>query len=403
MNLYGDLKIQRSPPLFWCLNYQEYTMSITSLTTLKVKPRRATKLILDHMEAGNVPYLSGSPGVGKSSIIKKIADMLDLFVVDHRLSTSEPTDMNGLPNFDDEGYAYFAPFKGIFPTTDTPLPKNRSKPIKNGDGKVVDYEPYRGWLLFLDELPAAPREVQAAAFKLILDRMVGQHYLHPRVYIVAAGNLTTDRSVVNPLVTAMQSRLIHFELEVCHIEWLQDVAFPNEYDPRIIGFIGQYGESKLLDFRPDHHDKTFACPRTWEFLNNLLRIYTKRKEEMSEDHLAAITGTISMGMGTEFWAYCKSWKQLVTPREILADPQNCRIPTGAPIRWTTISSIVQAADDQNFKKLSTYVDRFDMGFRLLFYRLLKMRKPEMRYNPEFIDAMALIDQYTNPPNSYVDP
>lgn len=386
-------------------------MSNTSLTAIKVKPRAAARLTLDVMEAHLVPYLSGSPGIGKSSIIKQVAEKLNLFVIDHRLSTSEPTDMNGLPDFDKDGYAYFAPFRGIFPIVGTPLPKNRNKPIrdankrteKDPDGVIIDYEPYRGWLLFLDELPAAPREVQAAAFKLILDRMVGQNYLHPQVWIVAAGNLITDRSVVNHLVTAMQSRLIHFELEVCHKEWLQDVALPRNFDPRIIGFIGQHAESKLMDFRPDHHDKTFACPRTWDFLNDLLQVYNKRKVDISDDHLPAIAGTISTGVGTEFLTYCKSWKQLVTTREILADPRNCRIPDRAPIKWATISSMVQVVDDKTFKEFSTYADRYDMGFRLLFYKLLSMRKPSIRDLPEFAVAMAMMDQHVNPPNSYVTP
>lgn len=142
-----------------------------------------------------------------------------------------------------DGYAEFVPFKGIFPTEDV-------KPMKGKEG----------FMLFLDEFNAMPRSVQASCFKLILDRMVGQHHLHPQTVITAAGNLSTDRGITNPISTPMQSRLIHLELEVSFDEWLQDVALPHKYDSRIIAFLSQY-PSKLMNFRPDHNEKTFCSPR----------------------------------------------------------------------------------------------------------------------------------------------
>ena len=68
------------------------------------------------------PFVTGSPGCGKSSIMKAIADKLSLSVIDHRLSTSEPTDMC-LPNFTADGHAYFAPFAELFPLRSAPLPE----------------------------------------------------------------------------------------------------------------------------------------------------------------------------------------------------------------------------------------------------------------------------------------
>ncbi len=29
--------------------------------------------------------------------------------------------------------------------------------------------------------------------------------------------------------------------------------------------------NKLMDFDPEHEDKTFCCPRTWEFVNNIIK------------------------------------------------------------------------------------------------------------------------------------
>ena len=111
----------------------------------KCTPRQARRFVIQCMESGLVPYLRGSPGVGKSSIMKDIANDFNLHLIDHRLSTSEPTDMTGLPKFNGE-YAHFAPFTEIFPVASTPIPNGK-----------------QGFLLFLDEFNAAKRDVQAAA------------------------------------------------------------------------------------------------------------------------------------------------------------------------------------------------------------------------------------------------
>ena len=43
-------------------------------------------------------------------------------------------------------------------------------------------------LLFLDEISAAPPSVQAAAYQITLDRMVGEHRLPENCIVIAAGD-----------------------------------------------------------------------------------------------------------------------------------------------------------------------------------------------------------------------
>ncbi|MFR7882339.1 MAG: hypothetical protein ACLU5J_13335 [Christensenellales bacterium] len=90
----------------------------------------------------------------KSSVDKQIAKEYNLKLIDLRLSC-DPTDLTGLPHFEGRK-ATFSPFD-IFPTEYAPIPENKE-----------------GWLLFLDEFNSANKAVQAASYKLILDRMVGK-------------------------------------------------------------------------------------------------------------------------------------------------------------------------------------------------------------------------------------
>jgi hypothetical protein len=340
----------------------------------RCSPRQLRSFIADALQAGLVPFVTASPGVGKSSIMKLVAKDFDLKVIDHRLSTSAPEDLSGLPRFHD-GFAQFLPFKDLFPLEDTPVPKD-----------------FAGWMLFLDEFNSSAKSVQAAAYKLVLDRMVGQFKLHPNCVITAAGNLSTDRAIVNQISTAMQSRVVHLELEVNFQEWLYDVAFANNYDQRIIGFLSQF-ENKLMDFNPSHTEKTFACPRTWEFVNSLCQLPNYQGD--LTDKAPLLTGALTSGIATEFITFANVWKDLVTIDMVVKDPKNLRIPDSASSKWATIAHLMENINVVNFDDVCTYVNRqeFGISMRILFFRSTMVRHPNLRQHPSFTKAMSELAKY----------
>lgn len=337
----------------------------------RCNPRQIRDFVKEILYAGLVPFVKGSPGVGKSSIFGSVAEELALWMIDHRLSTSDPTDLNGLPNFVN-GMARFAPFQELFPLENTPLP----------DGK-------QGWMIFLDEFNSAKKDVQAASYKVILDRMIGQHKLHPNVVLCLAGNLDTDRALTNTISTALQSRVVHLELEVDFDIWMQDVALKRNYDPRIIAFLSQYN-SLLMDFRPDHNEKTFCCPRTWDFLNSIIK-----DKPVTEDRAPLYAGTISSGVAVQFIQFTKIYQNLITVPEILRDPDNALVPGDTSLRWATITAMLEKVDEKNFSKLATYANRYPLDFRILFFRAVLIQHPELRQHPAFGTAMRELARYLN--------
>jgi len=332
-------------------------------------PRQAREFVLDVLYAGLVPFLQSSPGLGKSSIMASIAKELNLFLIDHRLSTSPPEDLSGLPDFKD-GYAYFAPFRELFPLTDAQIP-----------------EGYSGWLIFLDEFNSAKKDTQAAAYKLILDRMVGQHRLHDNCLVAAAGNLSTDRAIVNPLSTAMQSRVIHIEMVESYDEWLVDVALPQKYDPRVIAYLSQY-PSRLMDFKPDHTDKTFSCPRTWEFTNRLI----KGKQNLSSK-TTLLAGTITAGIAADFVTFASVYENIPKISEIMKDPDNHFIPRDNATKWAVVSSLLEHVNKESLDALASYANRFDLSFRILFFRSVMVANKSLRQEAPFVKAMLELAKY----------
>jgi len=363
-------------------------MADTATNLYRVGPRKARELILDCLQSGVTVMMEGPPGSGKSSVIKSIADEAMLEMVDHRASTSVPEDFTGLPRFNDKGEAFFAPFADIFPLATRQVPENRN-----------------GWMLFLDEFNSAKEDVQAAAYKLILDHAVGQHPLHEKCAVVAAGNRMEDRAIVNEVGTAMQSRMAWIEMEVVFDEWLYDVALKYDYDYRIVAFLSRH-KDKLMNFRPDHTDKTFCCPRTWEFMNRLVKgkQFREIEKEVSgtkqtiyemDGKAPLYAGTITSGVAAEFIRFTRIGNALPSIGDIMADPTGLDIPQDANIMWMIISSIMSEVTEDNFLSLSEYANRFEMSFKILFYRSVLIRHKNLLHHPSFVKARIELSKYLN--------
>jgi len=243
----------------------------------------------------------------------------------------------------------------IFPLENTPIP----------EGKV-------GFLLFLDEINASSLAVQAASYKLILDEKVGQHHLHPMTKMVAAGNLATDKAIVNRQSTAMQSRLVHLEL-VTDPELWQEWAAKEGIDHRIIAYINSKPDD-LYNFNPEHNDHTFACPRTWDFLSKIIgSIETKQLHT----YLPLIAGTVSEAIARSFVMFTKIYTSMPDFQEIMARPELARLDNDPSFRFGVSHMIAAYTKADNISTLMTYIERLPLEFQTITLQNIMRRDPEM--------------------------
>lgn len=329
-----------------------------------ITPKEAFTEVTKVISVGLTPLLTSSPGVGKSAIVAQIAKQYNLKMIDLRLSQCMPEDLNGLP-MRQGNKATFTPYD-MFPLENEDIP-----------------EGFDGWMLFLDELTSATKPVQAAAYKLILDRMVGSFKLHPNVAIVAAGNKITDKAVVHQMSTALQSRVVHYEMETNAKDFL-NYAMTSDIDYRITGFIS-FQPHKVMDFRPDHQDKTFACPRTWEFLSRLIK-----GEDVSPAIAPRIAGTVGQGAAVEFIAFAQEYDRIPKFRDIMNDPKGAMVPAEASTKYATISMLIENTNATNMADVITYLSRFPIEIQVIFCRGIGARHPTLRSG---LGSNSAFDQY----------
>lgn len=320
---------------------------------MQVTPIQAETIVAKYLQAKVTVMLSGSPGIGKSSIIKAVASNFGLKVIDLRLAQCDPTDLLGMPTIVG-GRSAYAPFN-TFPIEGDSIP-----------------EGCNGWLIFLDEFNSASTAVVAAAYKLILDRMVGIHHLHKNVAIVCAGNLETDNAIVQPMSTAMQSRLAHLEL-VCDVKEWVDWAASFGIDSRITSYIN-FKPGNLYTFEADHSDKTYACPRTWQFAHDVLKV----TDVATQEGLIMLSGVISEGVAREFAGFCKIYQNLPTIEQIAANPKGIAVPVEPSILFALTGSLSHNATAENLTTLMEFIIRLPIEFQVVCVRETLRRHTQLK-------------------------
>ena len=192
--------------------------------------------------------LWGTRGVGKSSIVRQVAEHFSATLVDLRLTTIEPVDIRGAIYADEVlGKTVWFPPE-FLPSSAQPA-----------------------GILFLDELTAADQRLQISAYSLILDRRVGNYHLPDGWQVIAAGNASFHGAVSHDMGTALADRMFHFNVQTV-IDAFLDYALGKNFAPEVMAY---------LKVRPDKLDDTQAqlaadhligaSPRGWEDISNVLK------------------------------------------------------------------------------------------------------------------------------------
>jgi len=258
-------------------------------TNRTVSPNEAKAAVRKAIKIQRPIFLWGAPGIGKSDIVKQIGDEQDREVIDVRLSLWEPTDIKGIPYYNSvENTMTWAP-PAELPT-----------------------DPESTAILFLDELNSAAPATQAAAFQLVLNRRVGTYKLPKGVSIVAAGNRETDKGVTYRMPSPLANRFVHLELRTDFEDWHQ-WAVSNRIHEQVVGYVG-FAKGDLYDFDPKSSSKSFATPRSWSFVSELLA-----DDDLPENTLTdLVSGAIGEGLAIKFMAHRKVAKQMPKPEDILS-------------------------------------------------------------------------------------
>lgn len=214
--------------------------------------------------------LSGNHGIGKSQVVRQAGDALGIPCIDFRLSQNEVGDLKGMP-FNINGRTVFAPPEFF------PLREADAVQLKDMLGLAEDISLGKygdKGILFLDEINRANREVQQAAFELVLDRRLNLRSLPEGWRVVAAINGNDDIYTVNAMEPAFLSRFFLIDFSPTVDEWLSWSGDAGVHDS-IRQFIRKFPEfldptPELLKDAMEQGVKKVHDRRAWEKLSNTI-------------------------------------------------------------------------------------------------------------------------------------
>ena len=299
-------------------------------------------------------FLWGAPGIGKSSIVKQIAQEMNVAFIDLRLALMDPTDLKGIPFYDKETHSALWASPAFLP--------------REGEG-----------ILFLDELNSAAPSVQSSAYQLILDRKVGEYELPNGWAIVAAGNREGDSGVTYRMPAPLANRFVHFELEVDVNDW-RDWAYKSELDERIIAYIS-YKNEHLFTFDAKSDSKSFATPRSWEYVGNILK-----SSLLSELLLETISGTVGKDVAVSFLSFIRVMDRLPNVANIL-NAKDVAYSDEVDVLYALSAGIVSAylkrQDEKSLDNLLSYTLEMKSEFAVMIVQDLQRNGVDMQHSDVF--------------------
>lgn len=301
-----------------------------------MKPSRVMEALKVCIAAKQPVFLWGPPGVGKSDVVRQVALMLGYILIDVRAVLLDPVDLRGLP-FVVDGKAMWAP-PGFLPTA--------------AKGKK--------WIIFLDELNAAPPLVQAACYQLVLDRKIGEYELPKDAVVIAAGNRETDRAVTSRMPSPLANRFVHIDFDVDLDDWVK-WALNNGVRTENIAF-QRFRPELLYNFDTKKNEKAFATPRSITFLSRLM---DANNGEVDYD---LAKGVVGEGYAAEFIGFLKVFKSLPDPDMVLMAPKKADVPSDPATLYAICGALAQKATEQNMSRVVEYANRLPVEFSVLLIR-----------------------------------
>jgi len=284
----------------------------------------ATLICATARDKKGVFALLGEPGIGKTSLIRKLAEMTGFKVAE--IMNVPGTDVGDV---------------GV------PMPDHETKTTQLYPNAHWGFHTGEPMILCLDEFSKGSKPLQTILHPLLYKddgthRRIGAFKIHPDSIIVITGNLTTD-GVGDTLAAHTNSRLTKLHIrkpnndEWC--EWAIDAGLAPELitwtkvNPRLFA---SYTDGHLDDndyvFNPTNaaqRGNPYVTPRSLAECSPIVYAYTEGRINYTQCD-AALQGTIGVSAARDLMAQLDLGQQLPTPAEIRANPAYATVPQSAP-------------------------------------------------------------------------
>ena len=309
--------------------------------------------------------LRGEPGIGKSTLIKRISE----------LSGITRCAYVDVPNLD---------------LGDTGMP------VLNHETQTTGYYPNERFelhsgepvLIMLDEFSKGMLPVRNMLHPLLEEHKprFGNKDVPKGSIVLMTGNLSTDGVGDSDPAHTIGRKSTLFIRKPSAEEWIMNFAIPNDLDAGLVAFVHEnprimasYVDPDQTDnpyiFHPTKVQGAYASPRSLSRASNIL----KRRKNLSHNAvMASLAGTVGLATANDLEAFIH-YQDSLPPRDtILDDPKNARLPDAGAACYVLVFNLVMLVDDSNINSIITYVNRLPTEFQSVFFLQVAKNKDKQR-------------------------
>lgn len=325
--------------------------------SIMLKPSELKLALADAIRSDVVPCVLGSPGIGKSDIIKQTVSALKMRLVDERASTMDLTDWRGVPDIDRKrGRTVWYPPNFL--------------PTDEDDPTVV----------FFDEITQVKADCQPPLYQLLLDGKLGTVYRAPEsTRFVCAGNLMDDGTFANKLGSALRDRMVFLYLKPDLDDWCR-WAFDNGIAPVVIAF-NRFKPEALNSF--DKTQMVSPTARGWEFVSRIVQ----NSKSTGRTRDALIEGKIGHPYMVEFTAFERTFSLLPDTDSIIKNPGKAPLPplNKPELVYAVANGLAMKSTPANFGQVMVYLNRLPEEYTMFAVKLAVRCDSKLQTVPAFTE------------------
>lgn len=379
-------------------------------------------IVSDKPNLALTPLVSGKHGIGKSAMIKSIAEDLGGVCITIEGGTLKEGEITGLPyQYKDDCGATkfrFLPYyavdriqneeKRIFEAAggvaanESALAGDENRYARNdltAEERIaaIQNRQIKPVIIFIDEINRTENSVYKELMNILLTRSVNGYQFPWWVLFVGAMNPSTQNSVyaTNEMDPAQLDRFLKIKVDDNAAEWLK-FGKAAGISSQILSFIKDNPKCLSANSKElDDEEKPTPSPRGWDMVDTLikseplLRVFFTEKENdakiVEKDLKKLVSAKLGSSVATMFFASLVSQARAISPEEILADDENLTQCKSALEKLSAAKKIqtcdlmldflkenvefmmLDAPNFEKFKKqLSVLVKTLDSSARLLF-------------------------------------
>ena len=231
-------------------------------------------------------------------------------------------------------------------------------------------------MIILEEAPVTGKDMQQYICGFTLERETNNFKLDPEVRILLTGNRAEDRAGAKPLLSHLNDRLYHQDMETSLDDWCE-WAMNNGVDPLGIAFLRLRPEL-LNDFDPNRRSN--PTQRSWT------KVFTEVPSDMpTASFLSVVSGKVGEAAAVEYVAARDMMHKMPSIDFIRMQPDVAEVPTEPAVKFAVATALSMTTTPDAFPRDMQYVSRMPKEFQMVYVTDALRLNPELQQTKGFID------------------